>query len=129
MRDGVSAFFVSGFGGGNHVERAARAAKAVLAVTGHTEESEPWVPVGVHTGVAYVGAVGQVDKVADITVLGDVANAASRLASIARVGEIIEDGNASKGTGVGCMAVFGKVQAILTGIKNVNKMPKNDFVR
>jgi len=89
--DEVSAFFVSGFGGDDHVKRGCRAAEKLLAVTGHSPDGEPWVPVGVgiHTGVAYVGVVGEVGKVADITVLGDVANAASRLASVAKAGQIV----------------------------------------
>jgi adenylate cyclase len=45
--------------------------------------------VGVHTGVGYVGAVGSSQSVSDITVLGDVANTAARLASEAGPGEVL----------------------------------------
>jgi class 3 adenylate cyclase len=36
-----------------------------------------------------VGVVGQAGGITDITVLGDVPNTASRLASIARTGEVV----------------------------------------
>ncbi|MEZ4770957.1 MAG: adenylate/guanylate cyclase domain-containing protein [Caldilineales bacterium] len=39
--------------------------------------------------MAYVGAVGSSTSVSDITVLGDAANVAARLASEARPGEIL----------------------------------------
>ena len=42
-----------------------------------------------HTGVAFVGAVGSSDGVVDITALGDSVNIAARLASQAKAGEII----------------------------------------
>lgn len=45
--------------------------------------------IGVHTGTAYVGAVGSSDSVSDITVLGDAANTTARLSSQAADGEIL----------------------------------------
>ena len=45
--------------------------------------------IGVHTGVAYVGAVGSGDSLSDITVLGDPANTAARLSSQAAPGEVL----------------------------------------
>jgi adenylate cyclase len=89
--DEVSAFFVPGLGGGDHIQRAVRSAEKLFAITGHSPYSDPWAPVGVgvHTGMAYVGVVGNVDTIAEITVLGDVANTASRLASVAKAGEIV----------------------------------------
>lgn len=89
--DEVTAFFVPGLAGEDHPWRAVAAAQEVLRATGHADPEGPWVPVGVgiHSGVAYVGIVGHVDGVTDITVLGDVANTASRLASVAQTGEII----------------------------------------
>ena len=47
------------------------------------------VGVGVHTGVAYVGAVGAGGGVPDITVLGDAVNTAARIASQAGAGELL----------------------------------------
>jgi len=89
--DEVTAFFVPGMAGRNHSRRAVDAAKEILVATGHKDADGPWVPVGIgiHSGVAYVGIVGHGDGVKDITVLGDVANTASRLASVAQAGEII----------------------------------------
>lgn len=62
----------------------------MLIATGHTATDGPWIPVGVgiHTGVAFVGKVGQ-EEVNDITVLGDALNVAARLSSNARQGEIL----------------------------------------
>ncbi len=50
-----------------------------------------FVPVGagVHTGVAYVGAVGSDLTVADFTALGDPVNVTARLASLAGAGETL----------------------------------------
>jgi adenylate cyclase len=89
--DEVTAFFIPGLAGERHARRAVEAAAEILTATGHADPDGPWVPVGIgiHTGVAYVGVVGDVDNVSDITVLGDVANTASRLAGEARAGEII----------------------------------------
>ena len=49
------------------------------------------VPVGagVHTGVAYVRAVGSDSTVADFTALGDAVNVTARLASLAGAGEAL----------------------------------------
>ena len=70
---------------------AVRAAEEILINTGHKDINGPWAPVGlgVHTGVAFVGAVGTSDGVVDITALGDDVNIAARLASQAKTGEIL----------------------------------------
>ena len=66
------------------------AAQAILRATDHDKSGGPWVPVGVsiHTGNAFVGAVGSAG-VSDITALGDDVNLTARLASIASAGEIL----------------------------------------
>jgi adenylate cyclase len=89
--DEVTAFFVPGFAGKDHTRQAYKAAIEILKATGHADPQGPWVPVGVgiHAGVAHVGVVGQPGGITDITVLGDVPNTASRLASIARAGEVV----------------------------------------
>jgi adenylate cyclase len=91
MGDQVSALFVPRFAGKDHARVAIDAAKAVLEVTGHGSKEGPWIPVGVgvHTGVAFVGAVGSGDGVNEIAVLGSAANLCARLSSQAAAGEIL----------------------------------------
>jgi class 3 adenylate cyclase len=52
------------------------------------------VGIGIHTGVAFVGSVGEAGLATDITVLGDAANTAARLSSSAAAGEILVSENA-----------------------------------
>ena len=87
--DQVVALFIPGFAGADHAADAVAAARELLANTGHGE-GEPWIPVGagVHTGVAFVGTVGEGDAL-DFTALGDSVNTAARLASSAGSGEIL----------------------------------------
>lgn len=89
--DQVTGLYVPGLAGAEHARAAIEAGKLLLTVTGHSEEAGPWIPVGVgvHTGTAYVGAVGSADGLTDITALGDAANAAARLSSEAGVGELL----------------------------------------
>jgi adenylate cyclase len=91
MGDQVSALFVPRFAGKDHARIALEAAKAVLEVTGHGGKDGPWIPVGVgvHTGKAFVGAVGSGDGVNEIAVLGSAANLCARLSSQAAAGEIL----------------------------------------
>ena len=71
--------------------KAIEAARDLLSATGHGEPDGPWISVGagVHTGTAYMGAVGSGDTVSDFTALGDAVNVTSRLSSVARGGEIL----------------------------------------
>jgi len=89
--DEVTAFFVPGMAGTDYASRAVHAAKEILVKTGHQDAQGPWAPVGigVHTGVAFVGAVGSSDGMVDVTALGDAVNTAARLASQAQAGEIL----------------------------------------
>jgi adenylate cyclase len=89
--DQVTGLYVPGLAGPAHAQRAITAAQSILRATGHTDPGGPWIPLGagVHTGTAYVGSVGSADGTIDITVLGDAANTAARLASSARQGEIL----------------------------------------
>lgn len=89
--DEVTGFFAPGFAGPKHARVALEAAHAVLQATGHGDASGPWIPVGVgvHTGTAYVGSVGEQESGINITVLGDSVNTAARLASVAGTGEIV----------------------------------------
>lgn len=89
--DEVAGIYAPGIVGPNHAACAVDAAIALLEATGHRDPEGPWVGVGagVHTGRAYVGAVGSADKMSVITVLGDTANTAARLASSAAAGQIL----------------------------------------
>ena len=89
--DEVAAFYMPGVAGQEYAGMAVRAAEEILINTGHKDINGPWAPVGigVHTGVAFVGAVGTSDGVVDITALGDDVNIAARLASQAKTGEIL----------------------------------------
>lgn len=89
--DAVIGLYVPGIAGPEHAQSAIEAARALLKATGQTDSDGPWIQVGigVHTGRAYIGAVGSGDMVSDITVLGDAANAAARLASQAHPGEVL----------------------------------------
>lgn len=89
--DALIGLYVPGIAGPEHTAKAVEAARALLEATGHTDPGGPWIHVGigVHTGTAYVGAVGGNDSVSDITVLGDAANTAARLSAQAAGGEIL----------------------------------------
>jgi adenylate cyclase len=87
--DEVVAMFVPGFAGHDHAGRAIAAGRQLLRETGN-DGSDPWVPMGagVHTGVAFVGRVGEGDA-CDFTAVGDAVNTTARLASAAAAGEIL----------------------------------------
>ena len=87
--DEVTAFYMPGVAGKDYARLAIKAAEEILIETGHKDPNGPWTPVGVgvHTGIAFVGAVGSSDGVVDITALGDAVNVAARLASKAKAGE------------------------------------------
>lgn len=89
--DQVIGLFVPRFTGKNHAKVGLHAAEELLRVTGHGDPDGPWLPVGVgvHTGVAYVGAVGTASGVNEIAVLGSAANLCARLSSKAAAGEIL----------------------------------------
>jgi adenylate cyclase len=87
--DEVVALFIPGFAGDDHASRAVGAAQDLMRETGN-DGDEPWVPIGagVHTGVAYVGSIGEGDDY-DFTAVGDAVNTAARLASLAGAGEVL----------------------------------------
>jgi adenylate cyclase len=87
--DEVVALFIPGFAGDDHASRAIGAARDLMRETGN-DSGEPWVPIGagVHTGVAFVGSIGEGDDY-DFTAVGDAVNTAARLASSAAAGEVL----------------------------------------
>ena len=87
--------------GEDHASKAIDAAIALLRATGHGSASGEWIPVGigVHTGVAFVGSVGDKD-VTDFTALGDAVNTAARLASAADAGEVLVSSAAADAAGI-----------------------------
>ncbi len=89
--DQVIGLYVPGIAGPEYTRKALEAARMLLELTGHADADGPWISVGVgvHTGTAYVGAVGSSESVSDITVLGDAANITARLSSQAGPGEIL----------------------------------------
>jgi adenylate cyclase len=93
--DEVVALYVPA-GGPDHARKAVDAAGDLLRATADL------VPVGagVHTGVAYVGAVGSDSTVADFTALGDPVNVTARLASLAGAGEALISDAACAAAGV-----------------------------
>jgi adenylate cyclase len=101
--DGVVAFFVPAFTANHNYARASiEAGQDILLATGHGSADRPWVPVGVgiHTGPAYVGAVGEPGKNVEITVLGDSVNIAARLSSQAQEGEIVISADTVRSAGL-----------------------------
>jgi len=88
--DELVALFFPMLAGDRHAARAIDAARALLEATGHRDAAGPWIPVGagVHSGMAWVGAVGEGSHT-QITAVGDSVNTAARLASAAAAGEIL----------------------------------------
>src|SRR5262245_28114470 len=88
--DELVAFFFPLMAGPEHARKAVDCAVALLRATGHAEPSGPWLPVGagVHTGSAWVGAVGDATHT-EITAVGDAVNVTARLASVSRAGEVL----------------------------------------
>ncbi|MEA2674446.1 MAG: adenylate cyclase [Chloroflexota bacterium] len=88
--DEIVAMFIPALAHEAHARKAIEAGLAILEATGHGDPAGPWLPVGagVHSGVAFVGAVGE-PPVTELTALGDVVNTAARLASAADAGELL----------------------------------------
>lgn len=100
--DEVVAAFAPLLAGERHAARAVEAAQALLRKTGHEAPEGPWVGLGagVHTGVAWMGAVGEGPHTA-LTVLGDAVNVTARLATLAQPGEILITADAAVAAGIG----------------------------
>ena len=103
--DEAVALFIPGFAGEDHAARAIRAARALLKETGH-DGGTPWIPIGigVHTGISFVGYIGEGDAL-DFTALGDTVNIAARLTSMAGAGEALISDAAATAAGLDTSAL------------------------
>jgi adenylate cyclase len=84
--DAVAAFWGSGIAGPDYTARTIRAAQNILKAM---DKQKIPVGIGVHTGIAFFGAMGSADGLVNISAIGDEVNTAARLASKAAAGEII----------------------------------------
>ena len=88
--DGVMGMYIPGMSGLDHASKGIDAARRILERVANAPEAERLpVGVGVHTGTAFVGAVGNAAEVEDFTALGDAVNTTARLASMAGGGEAL----------------------------------------
>jgi len=83
--DELMAMFFPLLSGPDHTARAVETAVRLLRATGHDDPDGPWLPVGagVHTGKAWVGAVGDAAHT-ELTAVGDTVNVASRLQDLTK---------------------------------------------
>jgi adenylate cyclase len=97
--DSVAAFWGAGFAGPDYVLRTIQVAQNLLRAM---ERQEIPVGIGVHSGVAYFGAMGTADGLTEFSAIGDEVNLAARLASKAGAGEIIISERALREAGIDC---------------------------
>jgi adenylate cyclase len=99
--DELVAIYFPLLSGQRHAEQAVATAKALFEATGHGRAATPWLPLGagVHTGPAWIGAVGDGERT-DLTALGDTVNTTARLASVAGTGEILVSAAAARASGL-----------------------------
>jgi adenylate cyclase len=104
--DEVIALFAPLLAGERHANRAVDAARALLAGTGYGSPDGPWLQIGagVHTGVAWMGAIGE-GRHSTMTALGDPMNVTARLASLAKPGEILLTIDAATAAGLDVAAL------------------------
>lgn len=91
--DGVMAMWVPVWSGHDHPRRAVAAGRKVVADLAIDQTLRASLPagVGVHTGTAWVGVVGETGK-HDFTVVGDTPNTVARLGSAAGGGQLVMSG-------------------------------------
>lgn len=95
--DEVIGIFIPAFAGEAHPARAIDGARHMVAATRELTPDAPLlVGAGVHTGVAFVGAVGGGDNL-ELTAMGDAVNVTARLASAAGGGEVLVSLDAARG--------------------------------
>jgi adenylate cyclase len=92
--DEVMAIFIPALAQERHAARAVAAAREILGAV----QDLP-IGIGIHTGNAFVGSVGEAPHT-ELTALGDVVNTAARLASAAAAGEILVSREAADAAGL-----------------------------
>lgn len=99
--DEMMAMFFPLLTGERYVARAVEAATDLLRATGHADAGGPWVSigVGVHSGTAWFGVVGEGTHI-EMTVVGDAVNVAARLAGAAGPGEVLVSADAAQAAGL-----------------------------
>jgi len=84
--DEVMGIFIPMLSGDAHARQAIDGARALMTATRGAVELP--IGAGVHSGVAFVGTVGQ-EEHTEFTAMGDPVNVTARLASVAGAGEIL----------------------------------------
>jgi adenylate cyclase len=125
LGDGVLGLFIPVWAGTEHAARAIGAARQILKATGNVPGRTPQAPVGVgvDTGVAYVGVVGEEGEATDFTALGDPLNTAARLAAAAGAGEVLASETALNEAGISTsvqewreLDLKGKAESVRAGV-------------
>ena len=100
--DQAIGYFVPGIAGPDYARAALDSAVELLEATGHSDAGGPWIPlgVGVHTGNAFVGLLGEPGGSTELTALGDDINVGARLADSAREGEILVSAQLTRAIGL-----------------------------
>jgi adenylate cyclase len=97
--DELVALFIPSLVGEDHAAKAVEAAREFLRESDGRDGTALPVGAGVHSGVSFVGVVGEGDA-HDFTAVGDVVNTVARLASLAGAGEILVSSNAAEAAGL-----------------------------
>jgi adenylate cyclase len=95
--DSVAAFWGAGFAGPAYVSRTIKVAQDLLHIM---DKQKIPVGIGVHSGIAYFGAMGTAEGLTEISAIGDEVNVAARLAAKAAPGEIIVSEQALNAAGI-----------------------------
>jgi adenylate cyclase len=95
--DSVAAFWGAGFAGPDYVRRTVDVAQKLLRAM---KQQKIPVGIGVHSGIAYFGAVGAAEGLTEISAIGEEVNLAARLASQAAIGEIVVSEQALRAAGM-----------------------------
>lgn len=99
--DEIIGIFVPAMAGERHAARAIAAAQALLGATARDDADGPAIPigVGVNTGTAYVGSIGEgPDR--ELTAMGDSVNVTARLSAAAGQGEILVTAATARAAGL-----------------------------